>query len=38
MKLKTPRHPRPRDADACRAVPPVICYPPDTLPALRRSV
>lgn len=33
MKLKTPRHPRPRDADARKAVRPVICYPPETLPA-----
>ncbi len=33
MKLDEPHHPRPDDADARKAVKPVICYPPETLPA-----
>ena len=32
MKPQHPRHPPPPDAAARRAVPPVICYPTDTLP------
>ena len=32
MKLTVPQTPTPRDAAARRAVAPVICYPPDTLP------
>lgn len=33
MKPDRPDHPAPPDADACRAVPPVICYPVETLPS-----
>ncbi|WP_421702801.1 urea carboxylase-associated family protein [Aliiroseovarius sp.] len=33
MKPETPAHVAPADADARRAVQPVICYPPETLPA-----
>jgi uncharacterized protein YcgI (DUF1989 family) len=33
MKLAVPEHPRPADAKARRDVAPVICYPPETLPA-----
>ena len=32
MKPATPETPAPADAEARRAVPPVVCYPPDTLP------
>lgn len=32
MKLDTPRHAAPADAQARRALSPVICYPVDTLP------
>ncbi len=32
MKLDTPEHPAPADADDRRAARPVICYSPDTLP------
>jgi hypothetical protein len=33
MKPDTPAHAAPADAEARRAVKPVICYPPETLPA-----
>jgi uncharacterized protein YcgI (DUF1989 family) len=33
MKLTQPQTPRPDDAETRRAVAPVICYPPDSLPA-----
>ncbi|MHA3980236.1 urea carboxylase-associated family protein [Halovulum sp. GXIMD14794] len=33
MKPTHPQHPAPEDAEARRAVQPVICYPVDTLPA-----
>lgn len=33
MKPDTPAHEAPADANARRAVKPVICYPPETLPA-----
>ena len=32
MKLQHPRHAAPQDAQVKRAIAPVICYPPDTLP------
>ena len=32
MKLNTPEYPAPEDAEARRAVAPVVCYPIDTLP------
>ena len=32
MKLTTPHHPAPADAEARKGVEPVICYPVDTLP------
>ena len=32
MKLKTPHFPAPADAAARRNIPPLVCYPPDTLP------
>ena len=33
MKLETPDFPAPQDAETRRAVRPVVCYPPETLPA-----
>jgi uncharacterized protein YcgI (DUF1989 family) len=32
MKLTSPEHPEPQDADARRAATPVVCYPVDDLP------
>jgi uncharacterized protein YcgI (DUF1989 family) len=32
MKLAHPEHPAPAEAAALKAIPPVICYPPETLP------
>ncbi|NNL72043.1 MAG: hypothetical protein HKP29_01630, partial [Silicimonas sp.] len=34
MKLSAPQHAQPDDADRRRAVAPVICYPPETLPSV----
>lgn len=33
MKLTTPDHAAPQDADTRKAIKPVVCYPPETLPA-----
>jgi uncharacterized protein YcgI (DUF1989 family) len=37
MKLETPENPAPQDADTRRAIAPVICYPPETLPPVDLS-
>ena len=34
MKPDHPEFPAPQDADARKTIAPVICYPPDTLPAV----
>lgn len=37
MKLAQPQHDAPQDAEVRRSAAPVVCYPPETLPAVDRA-